>query len=257
VIRGEAKDLAPTLSHRIQLETRSNFKSPSDPTSPKPQLNPMSVSKVPNSTGTANRIVEAAVQLFSRQGFAASSTHEIARLAGVSEVTVFRHFPRKRDLFWAATECRLRRLQIGKELRGRLEVDENPRTVLPGIIAVLVETLHHQPETIRLLYLCLFELDHGADRILRKHLASLFHPLREYLARCASKGLIRDIDPGIAALGLAALIAAHQGLQSVLMDGTSLCVGVDDAIMTYTEFWTKALLPEHALPGVGVSEVLP
>ena len=50
-------------------------------------------SKIQNTNGTANRIVEAAVQLFSRQGFAASSTHEIARLAGVSEVTVFRHFP--------------------------------------------------------------------------------------------------------------------------------------------------------------------
>ena len=59
----------------------------------------MPVPKVQNANGTANRIVEAAVQLFSRQGFAAGSTHEIARLAGVSEVTVFRHFPRKRDLF--------------------------------------------------------------------------------------------------------------------------------------------------------------
>ena len=84
----------------------------------------MTVSKVQNQNGTANRIVEAAVQLFSRQGFAASSTHEIARLAGVSEVTVFRHFPRKRDLFWAATESRLRRLRISRELRNRLESDE-------------------------------------------------------------------------------------------------------------------------------------
>jgi AcrR family transcriptional regulator len=215
----------------------------------------MPVSKVQNTNVTANRIVEAAVQLFSRQGFAASSTHEIARLAGVSEVTVFRHFPRKRDLFWAATESRLRRLRISKELRLRLESDENPRTALPGILALLVETVHHQPETIRLLYLSLFELDHGAERVLRKHLVPLFQPVREYLSRCVSKGLIRDVEPGLAALGLAASVAAHQGLQSVLMDGTSLCVSVDDAIMTYTEFWTKALLPEHVLPGVGVSEV--
>src|SRR6202140_4581360 len=105
----------------------------------------MTVSRVQDTNGTANRIVEAAVQLFSRQGFAASSTHEIARLAGVSEVTVFRHFPRKRDLFWAATESRLRRLRISKELRGRLESDENPRTAIPGIVALLVESLHHQP----------------------------------------------------------------------------------------------------------------
>ena len=208
----------------------------------------MPESKLQNKNGTANRIVEAAVQLFSRQGFAASSTHEIARLAGVSEVTVFRHFPRKRDLFWAATESRLRRLRISKELRGRLENDENPRTALPGIVALLVETLHHQPETIRLLYLSLFELDHGADRILRKHLVPLFQPLREYLARCASKGLIRDVEPGITALGLAALIAVHQCLQSVLTEDGISCASTDDAIAIYSNFWMTAMLPEFVLP---------
>jgi AcrR family transcriptional regulator len=207
----------------------------------------MSASKTQNKNGTADRIVEAAVQLFSRQGFAASSTYEIARLAGVSEVTVFRHFPRKRDLFWAATESRLRRLRISKELRGRLEGDENPRTALPGIVALLVETLHHQPETIRLLYLSLFEMDHGADRILRKHLVPLFQPLREYLARGVSKGLIRDVEPGITALGLAALIAVHQGLQSVLTEDGMSCASTDDAIATYSDFWMTAMLPGFTL----------
>src|SRR5580704_412192 len=200
----------------------------------------MAVSKVQNTNGTASRIVEAAVQLFSRQGFAASSTHEIARLAGVSEVTVFRHFPRKRDLFWAATESRLRRLRISRELRNRLESDEDPRTALPGIVELLVETLHHHPETVRLLYLSLFELDHGAERILRKHLVPLFQPVREYLCRCSSKGLIRELDPALAALGLAALVAAHQGLQSVLSENESPTTSMDDAIATYTRFWMTA-----------------
>jgi AcrR family transcriptional regulator len=207
----------------------------------------MTVSKVQPTNGTANRIVEAAVQLFSRQGFAASSTHEIARLAGVSEVTVFRHFPRKRDLFWAATESRLRRLRISRELRNRLESDENPRTALPGIVELLVETLHHHPETVRLLYLSLFELDHGAERILRKHLIPLFQPLREYLSRCAAKGVIRDLEPGVAALGLAALVAAHQGLQSVLTEDEGPVANTDDAIATYTTFWMTAMLPEPTL----------
>ncbi len=199
---------------------------------------------------TQDRILEAAVQLFSRQGFSGSSTYEIARLAGVSEVTVFRHFPRKRDLFWAATESRLRRLRISRELRNRLESDEDPKTALLGIVELLVETLHHHPETVRLLYLSLFELDHGAERILRKHLIPLFQPLREYLARCASKGLIRDLEPGVAALGLAALVAAHQGLHSVLTEDGGPTANTDDAIAIYTSFWMTAMLPG---PTLGVS----
>ena len=193
---------------------------------------------------TQDRILEAAVQLFSRQGFTGSSTHEIARLAGVSEVTVFRHFPRKKDLFWAATESRLRRLRISRELRSRLESDENPRTALPGIVELLVEIMYQHPETVRLLYLSLFELDHGAERILRKHLVPLFQPVREYLCRCSSKGLIRELDPALAALGLAALVAAHQGLQSVLSENESPTTSMDDAIATYTRFWMTAMLPE-------------
>ena len=216
----------------------------------------MSIATDRSKNSTQDRIVEAAVQLFSRQGFTGSSTSEIARLAGVSEVTVFRHFHRKKDLFWAAIESRLRRLRISKELLARLAVDENPRTALPGIIALLVETVRHQPETIRLLYVSLFELDHGSERVLRKHLNVLFEPVREYLSRCASKGLIRDLEPGVATLGLAASVAAHENLQSMLSGDNSICTNTDEAISAYTDFWMKALVPETALPGLEVGEVL-
>jgi AcrR family transcriptional regulator len=208
----------------------------------------MSAAKTKSPNGTANRIVEAAVQLFSRQGFAASSTHEIARLAGVSEVTVFRHFPRKRDLFWAATESRLCRLRISKELRGRLDADESPRTALPGVVALLVETFHNQPEMVRLLYLSLFELEHGAERILRKYLVPFFHPIREYLARCASNGLARNLDPSIAALALMTSIVAHHGLYRVVTDEATGYPGTDEATAAYAEFWFKALMFESLLP---------
>ncbi len=190
--------------------------------------------------------MEAAVQLFSRQGFAGSSTHEIARLAGVSEVTVFRHFPRKKDLFWAATESRLRRLRISKELLRRLEADESPRTALPGVVALLVETFHHQPEMVRLLYLSLFELEHGAERILRKYLVPFFEPVREYFSRCASKGVARDLDPSIAALALITSIVAHHGLHRVVTNEGASYASTDDATTAYAEFWFKALMSESS-----------
>jgi AcrR family transcriptional regulator len=208
----------------------------------------MPVAKDHSKNSTKDRIVEAAVQLFSRQGFAGSSTHEIARLAGVSEVTVFRHFPRKKDLFWAATESRLRRLRLSKELRERLEADENPRTAMRGVIALLVETFHNQPEMVRLLYLSLFELEHGAERILRKYLVPFFQPVREYLSRCAAKGLGRDLDPSIAALALMTSIVAHPGLYRVMTSEVTGYASTDDATAAYAEFWFKALMSECSPP---------
>jgi AcrR family transcriptional regulator len=44
-------------------------------------------------------IVEAAMPLFARKGFAGATTREIARAAGVSEALVFQHFPSKAALY--------------------------------------------------------------------------------------------------------------------------------------------------------------
>jgi TetR/AcrR family transcriptional repressor of mexJK operon len=50
-------------------------------------------------TNTHEKIINAAKELFEKKGFAAATTKEIADLAGVSEVTLFRHFESKRRLF--------------------------------------------------------------------------------------------------------------------------------------------------------------
>lgn len=46
-------------------------------------------------------IVEAAMPLFARKGFAGTTTREIARSAGVSEALLFQHFPSKAALYQA------------------------------------------------------------------------------------------------------------------------------------------------------------
>ncbi|WP_419719861.1 TetR/AcrR family transcriptional regulator [Lysinibacillus fusiformis] len=54
--------------------------------------------------GTAERIIEAALQLISEKGYTAATTKTIAELAGVNEVTLFRHFGNKRGLLKAIVE---------------------------------------------------------------------------------------------------------------------------------------------------------
>jgi AcrR family transcriptional regulator len=44
------------------------------------------------------RIVQAAVEIFSEKGFAATSTSEIAQKAGVAEGTIFKHYRTKKEL---------------------------------------------------------------------------------------------------------------------------------------------------------------
>jgi len=44
------------------------------------------------------KIVKAAIEMFAEKGFAATSTSEIAKKAGVAEGTIFRHYRTKKDL---------------------------------------------------------------------------------------------------------------------------------------------------------------
>jgi AcrR family transcriptional regulator len=56
-------------------------------------------------------IVAAALRVFSSTSYAGATTAEIAREAGVSEPIIYRHFPSKRDLWFACLDnawCRFR-----------------------------------------------------------------------------------------------------------------------------------------------------
>ncbi|MFD5826148.1 TetR/AcrR family transcriptional regulator [Lentzea sp. NPDC060358] len=59
--------------------------------------------------GARERLVVAAVDLFTEQGYDATTVAQIAERAGVTKSTFFRHFPDKRELLVAGQEtlCRL------------------------------------------------------------------------------------------------------------------------------------------------------
>jgi len=53
---------------------------------------------------TAERLLDAAEQIFARDGLTGATTREIARAAGVNEVTLFRHFQTKENLVSAVAQ---------------------------------------------------------------------------------------------------------------------------------------------------------
>ena len=188
---------------------------------------------------TEVRLVEAAVQLFSRQGFKGTSTRDIAQLAGVNEATLFRYFGKKTDLFWAAAESPLTRLKFGRELQSGLASDLNPDIIVPMLAAFVVENMSEHPELMRLMYVARFELP-GADQIFREHLGPIFDAVHAYFSRCAAKGLIRDLDPTIATLGLAGAVGAHLNLHQ-LFTGRDVPWDAQNAAPIYAQLWLNAL----------------
>ena len=195
------------------------------------------------STSVVERLIEAAVQMFSRQGFRGTTTRQIARLADVNETSLFRHFAHKEDLFWAALESRLRRLRIPRELQNGLAQDNAPEEVLPLIIEFLVITAMYQPELTRLVWVSLVELRTDTERIYRKQLDPIFQAINDYVEHCVASGALRSLDASLTTIALTATILAHQELYPVLGRSSQSYAKTEEAVTAYSRFWLGALTP--------------
>ncbi|WP_026361560.1 TetR/AcrR family transcriptional regulator [Amycolatopsis nigrescens] len=81
--------------------------------------------------GARERLVVAAVDLFTEQGYDATTVAQIAERAGVTKSTFFRHFPDKRELLVAGQETLSRLLTEGI---AEAPVDASPlETVAAGL----------------------------------------------------------------------------------------------------------------------------
>ena len=191
------------------------------------------------------RIVESAVQLFSRQGYSGTTTRQIADLAVVNEASIFRYFPKKQDLFWAALYSRLQRLHVRKALQDGLANDGGPEQIVPLIIQLMVHIAVCQPELIRLLDVGFVELRPGTERAYREFVGPILQSISTYLKRCIDSGTLRSLDPSITAAVFTTTVLAHQGLNALLEGKPAPYANADEAVAAYSRFWLNALLPKE------------
>jgi AcrR family transcriptional regulator len=198
---------------------------------------------MPKKTDVPSKIVRAAVALFARQGYHGTSTRDIARLAGVSEVTLYRYFQHKEDVFWAAlTSCfeALKPRFIALQANGK---SFPPHVFVRKVLDVLVDTATFSPELIRLVAVALLEVRGKAEDVCREHISPLFASMTEYFQENIDRGHFRNIDPAIMASGIALTVFAQPEL-SKLIDGCHLSkLDSRQVLETYAQFWLGALLP--------------
>lgn len=197
---------------------------------------------MPRKTDVPSRITRAGIALFSRQGYHGTSTRDIARLADVSEVTLFRYFEHKEDVFWAALDTSFEALKprlIALEANSR---NAAPEVFLPRIMNVLVDTATFSPELVRLVAIAVLEVHGKAEDVCRQHMTPLFAMITGYLRSNIEAGTIRNLNPAIMTIGMALSVLAQPEM-SKLIEGCHLSrLDLRQAVDTYTEFWLGALL---------------
>jgi len=212
--------------------------------------------KSAGSSVTEVRIVEAAAQLFAHNGFKGTTTREIAQLASLNEATLFRYFPRKPELFWAAVESHVARVRLARETQASLASDDAPAIVVPRLVSFLLDTLNHQPQLRRLLHVAAFELPES-DTMIREHLGPIFDMVCAYFKRCAEKGTVRNVEPSLAALGLMGAITAHQGWCQLFTGREAPYADDHQALSAYAVLWLNGLLPGTEVAAAAAAEMVP
>ncbi|HVC47844.1 MAG TPA: TetR/AcrR family transcriptional regulator [Terracidiphilus sp.] len=189
--------------------------------------------------GTEVRILTMAASLFAQFGYNGVSTREIAAAAEVNEVTIYRHFPRKRDLYLAVLSTELQRVHLQGDLLTRLAGAESGRQALTCTFELLATALR-QPQLVRLLSFSVLEISEDLDPLLRRHLGELLEVIARYLQPWIERGEIRCANAKTLVLTLTAIVLSRGPLKRVFTGETA---DMTSLFETYAEFCLAEPMP--------------
>lgn len=201
----------------------------------------------PKNSEQINKIVHAAAQLFARQGYHGTSTKEIARIADISENTLFRYFEHKEDLFWAALRSRLSGLELRRDLLSGIAGGASPEIVLPQILTQLVDTAILKPELLRLIAVAFIELRWKAATVCYEYLSPIFSAVNRYLASNIESGKLRNVDPSLLTAALATSVMVHPEFTKLIAGAPPPYSDSREAIQVYSKFWLDVLVPSELM----------
>jgi TetR/AcrR family transcriptional repressor of mexJK operon len=168
-----------------------------------------------------SQILIAAARLFARLGFNSVSTREIAAEAAVSEVTIYRHFPKKRELCLAVLDAELSQVQISGDQLRRIATAQDAEAVLGRVFDAVQVCLTQRKDLIRLLQYGVLEMGAEGEKIIRKHLSELVRVIASYLQPWQDRGLIRGSEALPLVLAIAAIVLGQGQLQRLFSGESS------------------------------------
>jgi AcrR family transcriptional regulator len=184
-------------------------------------------------SGADERILLSAAGLFANFGYNGVSTRDIASGAGVNEVTIYRHYPRKRDLYLAVLDAELQQVKLRGDLLARIAEATDGRTALERAFELISATLMQKPELLRLMQYSTLELGEDIDPLLRKHLGQLIEVVAHYLDPWARRGELRDTNTKAVVLALIAIVVNYRSLHRLFFSDES---GLDAMFKAYADF---------------------
>ncbi len=186
---------------------------------------------------TRNRLIEAATEVFAREGLLGATTREIAKVAGVNEVTLFRYFHSKEELLSAVIEgVSARQVAILSE---RVEWTGEVENDIRAFAHLYNTMLENNEALIRTFIGEAKRYPEAARRILVETANPLRERLANYLREAIERGRVRsDIEPKLAVEMFAGTLLAGM-LRRTL--NTNLGYSTENFLETSITFFCRAI----------------
>lgn len=186
------------------------------------------------------RIVEAAVDLFSRKGFRGTTTREIAEAAGISEAMIFKHFATKQELYSAIIEAK----SITEELLARTAkaaAAKDDAGVLRALGLTMLEQTEKDPTLMRLLLFSALEGHELSDIFFESRVRRLHEFLSSYIATRVAEGRFRAVDALVSARGFIGMVVHYLLIHELFGVKRPPRASPEDVIETFVSIYLRGI----------------
>lgn len=183
------------------------------------------------------QIMEAAKELFARQGLEGTTTRAIAACARVNEAIIFRHFPSKEDLYWAIID---QQCEVGawqQTLHRQLSSGASDREVFASIAEDILTRRAKDSSLSRLLLFSALENQQRSQRFFQTHVVAYYELIAEYIRSRIDAGALRAVNPLLAARGFVGMIVYHSLIQEIYGGKRYQDFDVKEVSETLTDIW--------------------
>ncbi len=192
------------------------------------------------SSSTRNKILETALRLFSKKGYLGATTKDIAKGAGIAEVTLFRHFPSKERLF----EHVINTYSFLPVLRGLLpEISEmSYEKALTAISRRFLDTLNSRKDMIRIMHSEMRRYPEKIYKIYHDFLDEMIKTLGSYFHEMQKKNILRKFDAESGARAFLGMVFSYFNAKEFHMFKKYKDIDTDKIIKEFIDIFLRGTL---------------
>lgn len=186
---------------------------------------------------TRDKILETALKLFSQKGYLGATTKEIAKEAGIAEVTLFRYFASKENLFEDVINTHSF-LPALKELMPEIATMSYEKA-LTIIAKRFLETLSSRKDLIQIMHSEMQRYPEKIHKIYHAFIDEIFKILASYFAEMQKKKILKGFDTEFGARAFLGMFFSYFNVHEMMMHKKYRHLDKDTTIKEFVKIFVR------------------